>query len=262
MHTKRIACPFKIYARRYLYPMQDTWTFEIQCGVHNHGPVLASSYPTNRRLNEAQISEIENLSTLGVRAKKIVTKLREEDSSCHVIPKQITNIMSRHRLRKFTASNPTASIVEQLRRDEIPHKIWQSPTGEVTQFFFTTEQMIDFSRRYHRVFLADCTYKTNKWGMPLLHIVGLTSTGSSFLAAACFMMKETEEAYTEALETFRSFLGQDYEPEVLVTDRKLALMNAIPIVFPNCSLMLCSWHIMKSVLAKTKRGFGKGCRGA
>ena len=57
-------------------------------------------------------------------------------------------------------------------------------------------------------------------------------------------MKETEDACTEGLGIFQNIFGQGYEPEVFVTGRKLALMNAIPVVFPNCSLMLCRWHIM------------------
>lgn len=88
--------------------------------------------------------------------------------------------------------------------------------------------------------------------MPLLHIVGLTLTGLTFTAAACFMAKETKEFYTAALETFGEYLGNSCLPQVFVTDRKKALMNSIADVFPEAKNMLCRWHINKNILAKTK----------
>ena len=43
--------------------------------------------------------------------------------------------------------------------------------------------------------------------------------------------------------------------EVIVTDRELALMNAIDVVFPSSKHLLCRWHINKNVLAKCKKMF-------
>ncbi|XP_027940169.1 uncharacterized protein LOC114194244 [Vigna unguiculata] len=41
-------------------------------------------------------------------------------------------------------------------------------------------------------------------------------------------------------------------PQVIVTDRDLALMNAVGIVFPECYHLLCRFHIQKNVQAKCK----------
>jgi hypothetical protein len=38
-------------------------------------------------------------------------------------------------------------------------------------------------------------------------------------------------------------------PEVIVTDKKQALMGAISLVFPQSHNLLCGWHINKNVLA-------------
>ena len=254
--TKQISCPFAIYIHCYMCLLCDSWTFQVQNGLHNHGPVLAFCYSTNHQLTEAQEKQIQGLSKLSVSAKLIVTKFQEDNPESHLIPKQVHNIYSRHRLRKLTMANPTASIVDKLERYDIPHKIWQSNTGELTQFFITTEEMLDYARRFHCMFLADCTYKTNRWGMPLLQIVGLTCTGGSFIAGACFMVKETTEFYIEALSAFGEFLGKEYSPGIIVTDRELALMQAIKTVFPDCCNILCCWHINKNILAKTN--FPKG----
>ena len=41
-------------------------------------------------------------------------------------------------------------------------------------------------------------------------------------------------------------------PKVVVSDRDIALMNAINVVFPKASNLLCRFHIDKNVKAKCK----------
>lgn len=64
--------------------------------------------------------------------------------------------------------------------------------------------------------------------MPLLHIVGITPSNTTFTIALCFMRDESTESYIWALNTFFSWLSlpDSYFP-VLVTDRDLALVGAI-----------------------------------
>lgn len=50
-------------------------------------------------------------------------------------------------------------------------------------------------------------------------------------------------------------IWQDVSPKVIVIDRKLALMNAIPVIFPGCKNILCSWHVNKNLLAKCREHF-------
>ena len=44
---------------------------------------------------------------------------------------------------------------------------------------------------------------------------------------------------------------------VIVTDRDLALMNAVKTVFPECTNLLCRFHIDKNVKAKCKSQIGQ-----
>ena len=45
------------------------------------------------------------------------------------------------------------------------------------------------------------------------------------------------------------------QPLSIVTDRELALMKAIDILFPQSSHILCRWHVNMNVLAKCKKFF-------
>ena len=48
------------------------------------------------------------------------------------------------------------------------------------------------------------------------------------------------------------FFRGDVYPQVIVSDRDLALMNTISVVFPEATNILCQFHINKNVKAKCK----------
>jgi len=50
-------------------------------------------------------------------------------------------------------------------------------------------------------------------------------------------------------------MDEKFLPSVIVTDRELALMNAIGIVFPTARHLLCRWHISKNVTTNCKKMF-------
>ena len=64
--------------------------------------------------------------------------------------------------------------------------------GELTHLFVWSPTSRDMVRRFPSVFVADCTYKTNVYGLPLFQIVGVSSVHSSFLAASVFLRHETQ----------------------------------------------------------------------
>jgi len=99
----------------------------------------------------------------------------------------------------------------------------------------------------------DSTYKTNKYRLPLLEIVGVTSTGLTFSAAFAFLFSEKQNNFIWALERLRGlFMTSEGGPQVVVTDRDLALMNVVGIVFPEYYHLLCHFHIQKNVQTKCK----------
>ena len=53
------------------------------------------------------------------------------------------------------------------------------------------------------------------------------------------------------------FLKRDALLGVIVTGRDQALMNAVKAVFPDCTNLLCNFHINKNVKAKYKSLIGQ-----
>ena len=87
-----------------------------------------------------------------------------------------------------------------------------------------------------------------------------TGTGCRQIFSIAFAYLEGERLNNVvwALQRFRGlFLKHDALLGVIVTDRDLALMNAMKIVFPEATNLLCRFHIDKNVKAKCKTLVGK-----
>lgn len=69
--------------------------------------------------------------------------------------------------------------------------------------------------------------------MPLLEILGVTSTNLIFSVAFAFLNVEKEDNYMWAVQCLRHVLDSEVAPSIIVTDRELALMNALNHVFPQ-----------------------------
>jgi len=90
--------------------------------------------------------------------------------------------------------------------------------------------------------------------MPLLDMVGVDACQRSFCIAFAFLAGETEDDYSWALEHLRS-LYQHELPQVILTDRCLAAMNAATTWFPTSAALLCIWHANKAVLQYCQPAF-------
>ena len=94
--------------------------------------------------------------------------------------------------------------------------------------------------------------------MPLLHVVGMTAFNTTFSVCFAFLKEEKEDDYGWALQQVHNLFPPDRLPETIVTDRELALMNALRQQFPHSRNLLCAWHINKNVTAKCKSSFTSG----
>ena len=92
----------------------------------------------------------------------------------------------------------------------------------------------------------------------LLDIIGVTPTRMTFFTAFVYFEVEHLNNVVWALYRFRGlFMKVDALPRVIVTDKDLALMNAVKTIFPDATNLLCEFHIDKNVKAKYKTLVGK-----
>ncbi|XP_028106138.1 uncharacterized protein LOC114305252 [Camellia sinensis] len=63
-------------------------------------------------------------------------------------------------------------------------------TMTITNLFWARPVSSDLLRSFPKVLIMDCTYKTNRYRLPLLEIVGVTSTDMSFSVAFAYLQFE------------------------------------------------------------------------
>lgn len=111
---------------------------------------------------------------------------------------------------------------------------------------------LEMIRRHPWVISMDCTYKTNRYGLPLLDIVGSASTGQTCYIAFAFFQDEKEDNY----EVILRCLAEVYDslnlayPCTILADKERALVKAIKTVFPHTKTISCIWHIEMNLLKK------------
>lgn len=110
--------------------------------------------------------------------------------------------------------------------------------------------------------IFDTTYNTNRFGLKLFQINGITSLGTIFPLAYGLTPTEDAPFFTWALshlkewfELISEHLGvpkDEFYPHVIITDYAAAARVGIESIFPNTQKQLCTWHIAKNVLKATK----------
>ena len=90
-----------------------------------------------------------------------------------------------------------------------------------------THEPLTLNHSYSDLLLLDYTYKTNRYGMPLLHFDACTPSKEYFSTAFCFQSGEAEEDYMCALKTFNKLVLRDIEqPDIVITDNCKALKTS------------------------------------
>jgi hypothetical protein len=105
------------------------------------------------------------------------------------------------------------------------------------------------------ILLLDCTYKSNKWGMPLLNIMGIDSLNKGFTVAIVFLNYETEEDYDWAITQLKNCFEPGVSPSVIITDCEKALIVALDTKFPLVKSILCYWHVNMNMAKNCKPFF-------
>lgn len=166
-----------------------------------------------------------------------------------MIKRDIENIVAKYYKDLRGNLSPMNFALQLLPKINFESSFETDANGAVTCVFFMHADMLDNVRRHPSVFVLDCTYKINKWKMPLLEIIGIDSCKKSFFGAWALLCSEEQSNYEWALRAFKNTMGEQAAAKVrsFLTDRELALMNALQVVFPSADRLLCTWHIGKNV---------------
>jgi hypothetical protein len=86
-------------------------------------------------------------------------------------------------------------LLSQFAADDFVREYQVDAIGHVTHLFFASQQSLHLFELYPEVLLLDCTYQTNRYGLPLLNMVGMTGVKLSFLVGCAFLPSESEKDF-------------------------------------------------------------------
>lgn len=252
--TKKCNCPFRLKGVK----LSNEWRLEVQCGVHNHSALYnCEGHSLLGRLTEEERKLAVDMYKNMVKPRAILHTIRKNDPSNCTTIKTVYNALSAQRKVDRAGHSQIQYLLSKLKEKNYFewHRNTLDGTDIMTDIFWAHPTSINLMRTFPHLLVMDCTYRTNKYRMPLLEIVGVTSTSKTFCIAVAYLVSERENHYVWALKRLQLImLDCDVEmPSVIVTDREIALINAINIVFPQAAHILCKWHIQKNILAFIQR---------
>ncbi|KAK7216615.1 hypothetical protein V2G26_004618 [Clonostachys chloroleuca] len=264
--SQMTACPFRLWVK----PTGDNAYF-VQPGQsvqHNHDlekPVAFSAF--RRETIELYKDKIIAMHSSGTPPLKIslfieaeVIKLKKAGKILTpLLPKDISNVIAQYRQDRLEGLTPLQYLYKRLNKDDFVFRDRCDSSGRLISLLIVPTAGLRLLKIHSNILLLDCTYKTNRFNMPLLNIYSVTATKQAFTVASIFLNNEQEATYRWALSTLLDIMDQlDIPPpRVTVTDREIALINALesdPRLARSVNL-LCRWHINMNVLAKCKSMF-------
>ena len=136
------------------------------------------------------------------------------------------NVRKQLKLESLAGKTPIESLIIVLQSGEYVFDYKTDIIGCVSHLFFAHPKSIELLHHFPELVLLDYTYKTNKFKLPLLNIVGTTYLNSTFHMTFCFMAKEDKESYFWVLEQLKKLYESTSDSSIIVMDRDLALMAA------------------------------------
>ncbi|RKK79392.1 hypothetical protein BFJ68_g17808 [Fusarium oxysporum] len=260
--TQRTGCIFSVIGKESLCKTQ--WSLrhrpDPSYSHHNHGPTAGDgvAHTTHRSLANEDILMVKKLVLAGVEQRQIKTFLLQNTDALF-IDSDLSNCISRAKQDLANGQSHMVALLQHLDSQGFWSRHLIGKDYRLQSIIFAHPGSIQFARSYPEVLIVDCTYKTNKYRMPLLDIVGVDATGSTFCIAFAYLSGEEEEDFGWAFEQLRDLYDANgiKHPSVVLTDRCLACMNAVVslLCFPSTKVMLCLWHINKAVQTFCISGF-------
>ncbi|XP_038693801.1 uncharacterized protein LOC119991527 [Tripterygium wilfordii] len=157
---------------------EDDWMVEVVCAEHNHDPAsYMKGHPYPSRLSEVEIQITVDMSARNSKSRDILTELKKRDPNNVSTIRTIYNAHKKHKTVERSGQSQMQSVFSFLNDHEYFFDYRANHTTyELEDLFFAHPGSLDRLRAFQNVLLMDATYQTNRYGLPLVEIVGVTST--------------------------------------------------------------------------------------
>ncbi|XP_058758088.1 protein FAR1-RELATED SEQUENCE 6-like [Vicia villosa] len=243
--SRKYECPFRLHG--YLLA-NNKWRINVICGLHNHDlSQKLAGHPIACRLLPNEKTCVSDMTLSLLPPKNIFATLKRKRPKNTSNVKQVYNRCYQSKLAIMGDQTEMQHLLKLLDENNYVCRHRRGDDGvTVRDIYWTHIDSIKLFNMFPTVLIIDSTYKTNKYRLPLLEIVGVTSTKKTYFVGFAFLECEKEDKFVWALEVCWSMLkDQEDMPKVIVINQDTTLMNSFATVFPSSYALLCRYHITK-----------------
>lgn len=211
--TVKTDCPFScaLVLRR-----DQLWHFKIVANrvSHNHdldvnnAAAIANNRRERRRALDVASAIVAAAEAPGnPSAATITSVLRKENPNSPYEVHDIENIIIKHKRETMGGRSYTQQFLHEL--NGIPGATYtlfrhnDHPDGAIERIFWSYSECIERWRENPEILSIDCTYKVNRFNMPLCQISGSTGLNTTFPIAWCLLSSEKEPDFRWMLEQLK-----------------------------------------------------------
>ncbi len=94
----------------------------VKCGEHNHPPLTCEvAHPSHRKMTNDVKERVHTLSAASVAPAQILTLIRSEPLSEHVIACNVYNLKRHHRIEQLDGRTPMEVLLSSLIKLDVPN---------------------------------------------------------------------------------------------------------------------------------------------
>lgn len=194
--TKKTGCMYRALGKRC---PGGKWRFVRVVGDHNHElSIDIRVHASARRLTSDQREQRARLEAAGVKPRAQLVLLRQEFPEFRGVQQDAYNEKQRCKREFLNGRSTMRALFDVVQEHMYRFEYKKGEDGTISHLLFAHPSSVSLLRHFHAVLQFACTYKTNKFGQPLLVCTGLTPSYKSFLGCLTLLRRE-EKRLTSGL---------------------------------------------------------------
>ncbi|KAK9053111.1 hypothetical protein SSX86_029741 [Deinandra increscens subsp. villosa] len=205
--SKKCDCPFLLKGT-YIKILAG-WKLEVVNHEHNHEPSEnLEGHAMAMRFNDEEVGNVRQMKNQKIRPRHILTEIKKNNPKNLSSKRTLYNILAKIKGEETIGNTPMQVFFSLLAKGGYIYYDRTSPgTNRVDGVFFVHKHSYKLWRAFPHFLGIDATYNTNVYKFPYVQMVGVTSTGISFLVASAFISQERQEDFTWMLERLKETIG-------------------------------------------------------
>ncbi|CAL5406650.1 unnamed protein product [Camellia sinensis] len=224
---------------------------------HNHIFVpteCTHMLPSQRKISASQATEIDLAEKSGIRLNAAFELMGNEVGGRESLG--FTKLDQKNYLRtkrqNSLAYGEADSILQYFRDKSLGnpsffYSVQLDNEEQITNIFWADAQMIMDYGQFGDVVTFDTTYKLNSAHRPFASFVRFNHHRETVIFGTALMYDETADSFVWIFRRFLEAMSSK-APKTIFMNQDAAMAKAIPIVMPNTTHRLCTWHLMQNAL--------------